>query len=130
VVTYENIPEFSLFNSNSFQIEMFYDGKIRITYLDIAAGDGLIGLSEGYGFPLYFVESDMSEYCVVGDFDYDCDADFDDYAIMTLDWQAEGCNPGNDWCSGTDLNKDGTVDIYDFAQFCPNWLDGTGPRYR
>ena len=129
VVTYENISEFSLSNSNSFQVEMFYNGKIRITYLEIAAGDGIVGLSEGYGLPLYYVESDLSEHYVLGDLDDDCDADFDDYAVLAFDWHTEGCDPGNDWCSGIDLNKDGRIDIYDLAKFCPHWLECTGPRY-
>jgi hypothetical protein len=130
VVTFENVPEFSLSNSNSFQIEMFYNGKLRITYLDIAAGDGLVGLSDGFGFPLYFVESDLSEYCVLGDLDNDCDADFADYSVLASYMQTEGCGAGNDWCSGIDLNRDGGIDIYDFAEFCAHWLEGTGPKYR
>jgi hypothetical protein len=130
VVTFEDVPEFSLSNTNSFQVEMFYDGKLRITYLDIAAGDGLVGLSDGFGLSLYFVESDMSEYCLPGDLDKDCDADFTDYTILATYWQTENCEADNDWCSGIDLNKDGGIDIYDFAEFCMYWLEGTGPKYR
>jgi len=47
VVTYLNVPEYGTSTANSFQIEMFIDGVIRITYLGIAATDGLVGLSEG-----------------------------------------------------------------------------------
>jgi subtilisin family serine protease len=130
VVTFENVPEFSLSNSNSFQIEIFYNGKIRITYLDIAAHDGLVGLSEGYGKSLYFVESDMSEYCLPADLDNDCDADFTDYTLLAACWQTEGCDADNEWCSGIDLNKDGRIDINDFAEFCMFWLEGAGPKYR
>ncbi|MHC4640861.1 MAG: S8 family serine peptidase [Planctomycetota bacterium] len=129
-VTFEDVPEFSLSNANSFQIEIFYNDKIRITYLNIAAGDGLAGLSEGYGIPLYFVESDLSGYCVIGDLDSDCDTDFDDYTLLALYWQTEGCSDGNDWCYGIDLNKDGRIDIYDCAEFCSHWLEGVGPKYR
>jgi hypothetical protein len=130
VVTFENVPEFSLENANSFQVEIFYNGKIRITYLDIAAGDGLVGLSEGYGLPLYFIESDLSEYFLAADLDGDCDADFADYAILASNWQIEGCGAGNNWCSENDLNKDSRIDIYDFAEFCAHWLEGTEPKYR
>ena len=129
VVTFEDVPEFSLSNSNSFQVEMFYNGKLRITYLDIAAGDGLAGISEGFGWPLYFAESDLSEYCMVGDLDNDCDTDFDDYGVLASYWRTEDCDAGNDWCSGIDLNKDGRIDIYDFVEFCAHWLEGTGPNY-
>ena len=61
-VTFQNVPEFSTTNANSFQIEMFFDGRIRITCLAIAATDGLIGLSRGLGLPADFVESDFSTY--------------------------------------------------------------------
>ena len=130
VVTFENVPEFSLENANTFQVEIFYNGKIRITYLDIAAGDGLVGLSEGSGLPPYFVESDISEYCLAADLDSDCDADFADYAILALYWQTEGCGDSNNWCSKNDLNRDTRIDIYDFAEFSAHWLEGTEPKYR
>lgn len=50
---------------NSFQIEIFFDGIIRLTYLDIGCNGGLIGLSRGNGVPLNFVESDFSTYANV-----------------------------------------------------------------
>ena len=62
VVTFENVPEFGSSNSNSFQIEMFFDGMIRITWLGVDLTDALAGLSEGYGVPPDFTESDLSEY--------------------------------------------------------------------
>ena len=61
-VTWQNVPSFDTTNSNNFQIEMFFDGRIRITILGIAATDGLIGLSNGNGLPPNFGESDFSAY--------------------------------------------------------------------
>ncbi len=59
-VTYENVPEYGAANPNSFQIEMFFSGTIRITWLGIAAADGIAGLSAGAGMPPLFLESDLS----------------------------------------------------------------------
>ena len=61
-MTFQGVPEYSVSNSNSVQIELFFDGRIRITCLGIAATDGLIGLSRGQGVPGGFVESDFSAY--------------------------------------------------------------------
>ena len=61
-VTYQNVPEYSIANSNSFQIEMFFDGRVRLTTLGIAAAGGLIGLSNGGGTPADFTESDFTSY--------------------------------------------------------------------
>ena len=61
-VTYLNVPEWNDSNTNNFQIEMFNDGRIRLTYLQIDATDGLAGLSAGYGIPAGFIESDFSAY--------------------------------------------------------------------
>ena len=53
-VTWQGVPEYGTTNSNNFQIELFFDGRIRITCLGIAATDGLIGLSQGLGTPVDF----------------------------------------------------------------------------
>jgi len=61
-VTFEDVPEAGTANSNSFQFELFFDGRIRLTWLGIDATDGLVGLSKGEGIPEDFLESDMSAY--------------------------------------------------------------------
>lgn len=62
VVTWQNVPEYNTTNSNNFQAELFFDGTITITHLAMAAGDGIVGLSQGLGTPGDFIESDMSAY--------------------------------------------------------------------
>jgi subtilisin family serine protease len=60
VVTWQNLPEYGTTNSNTFQVEMRFDGTIVISYLAMAPVDGLAGLSEGNGEPPGFFESDLS----------------------------------------------------------------------
>jgi alpha-tubulin suppressor-like RCC1 family protein len=62
VVTFQAVPENCSGKGNSFQIEMFFDGPLRLTYLDIAVRDGLAGLSSGGGIAAEFAESDLSRY--------------------------------------------------------------------
>ncbi|UCG31612.1 MAG: hypothetical protein JSU68_08080 [Phycisphaerales bacterium] len=59
-VTYDNVPEYSSTGSNSFQIEMFFDGTIVISYLSCTVADCIVGLSEGTGQPPAFYEIDLS----------------------------------------------------------------------
>jgi hypothetical protein len=59
-VTWLNVPEHSAGNQNTFQIEMFFDGKITVSYLAIAALDGLAGLSAGGGQDPAFTETDLT----------------------------------------------------------------------
>jgi len=59
-VTYQDVPEYGASAKNSFQIELFYDGRICVTYLEMAAPYGLAGLSAGQGVPALFVASDLS----------------------------------------------------------------------
>ncbi|MCS6244267.1 MAG: M36 family metallopeptidase [Opitutus sp.] len=62
-VSYQNVQTFGVSGSpNSFQIELFYDGQIRITCLGISNTGGLIGLSQGLGVPANFVSSNFSNY--------------------------------------------------------------------
>ena len=63
-VTWLNVREYGTFLTNSFQIEMFFDGRIRITLLTLNSKKGLIGLARGTGMPAGFVESDYSTYAL------------------------------------------------------------------
>ncbi len=61
VVTWKNVPEYGNNNSNTFQIEMFFDGRIQLSWLTIEAVNGIAGLSDGSGVPADFEETDISE---------------------------------------------------------------------
>ena len=60
-VTYDNLV-FDTTYTNRFQIELFYNGKIRCTGLNIDTARGLIGLSRGTGQSEFFTQSDFSAY--------------------------------------------------------------------
>lgn len=62
--TWLRLTEYGRNNTNSFQIEMFFDGRIRITYLQMDADSGLAGVSRGDGLPFGFDDSDFSAYTV------------------------------------------------------------------
>jgi len=124
VVTWEDVPEYSNTGSNTFQLEMFFDGVIRMSYLSISASDGITGLSEGNGEPVPFYETDLSDMgpCLPGDLDVDGDVDLDDYAIFRdcLAGPDVPTPPGS--CSAddfmnADIEADLDVDIYDFTVF-------------
>ena len=59
-VTWLNVTEYSAGNQNTFQIELYFNGQIAISYLAIAATDGLAGLSRGLGLDPDFFMSDLS----------------------------------------------------------------------
>ncbi|HWN93701.1 MAG TPA: M36 family metallopeptidase [Methylomirabilota bacterium] len=59
-VTFQGVPQYGGGGLSSFQFECFFDGRIRLTYLDVGARDGLAGLSEGLGAPFGFQEADLS----------------------------------------------------------------------
>lgn len=61
-VTWLNVTEHNGANQNTFQISMFFDGRIQITYLAIAAVDGLAGLSGSTSQNVDFGPSDLSQY--------------------------------------------------------------------
>lgn len=90
VVTYEDVPEYNTSNSNNFQIEMFFDGTISVTYLGVAALDGLSGLSAGNGLPADYVPSDLSAApCSApcpGDLNGDQIIDLVDLSLMVGGW--------------------------------------------
>ena len=59
-VTWLNVTEYGAGNQNTFQIELYFNGQLTISYLAIAATDGLAGLSQGLGVDPDFFMSDLS----------------------------------------------------------------------
>jgi len=60
VITWQAVPEYSDTATNTFQIEMFFDGRIRLSWLETNADECIVGLSNGWGLPDGFVETDFS----------------------------------------------------------------------
>jgi len=125
VVTFENVHEFGQSNANSFQIELLYNGRIMLTLLEIAAKDGLVGLSKGTSVPEYFSESDFTAYGPYerqADLNSDMIVDISDFSIMANLW-ASNYEVGV-YETATDAfgqisfgNNDGTVN------FAGDWLE-------
>lgn len=61
-VTWDGVPEYSSSNSNTFQVVLFKNGALWMAYDEVAADDGLAGLSEGAGLDLDFGPSDLTGY--------------------------------------------------------------------
>ena len=59
-VTWLDVPEYNSSVGNTFQIELYFDGRIRVTYTNIAATDGIAGLSQGTGLSPDFWETDLT----------------------------------------------------------------------
>ena len=61
MVSYENVPEYSTSNSNTYQFELFFEtGVIQVSYLGMDSSDGISGLSEGDGLSPDFFETDLT----------------------------------------------------------------------
>jgi len=65
-LTWIDVPEGTNGGSNSLQLELFFDGVIRLTFLRMDASNGVVGLSPGGGVPQNFVESDLSNVGCAG----------------------------------------------------------------
>jgi len=66
VVTWENVPEFSATGANTMQVEMFFDGVVRISYAGVTSADSIVGLSAGSGLSPDFLEDDISLFGTCG----------------------------------------------------------------
>ncbi len=51
-----------------------------------------------------------------------CTVEFHHYARFADYWLDSGCNAGNDWCGGADLDQLGDVDGVDLGLFVQEWL--------
>ncbi len=53
-----------------------------------------------------------------------CGLEFVDFAGFAGQWGRTDCGTDNDWCSGTNFNRDGAVGIDDLVVFIDGWLVG------
>src|ERR1051325_90421 len=65
-LTWTNQPEWPGGGANNIQLEIFFDGVIRLTFLDMDASSAIVGLSSGGGVPVDFSESDLSNLGCAG----------------------------------------------------------------
>jgi hypothetical protein len=121
-VTWNDVSQYSNSDSNNFQIEMFFDGRVAISHLSVQSGDAIVGLSAGNGVDPAFVASDLS---TSGDCN-DCVADlaepfgtlnfFDVSAFVTL-YNAQD--------SAADLAAPfGTFNFFDVSEFITLYNSG------
>ena len=121
-VTWDEVPPFGTPGGNTMQVEWFLDSRIRLAWLDLAAMDGLAGLSRGGGVPAGFSESDLSAYgsCspafARADFDHDSDVDARDFGHLQacLATASTAVVPP---CLDARLNEDQSIDQLDLAVF-------------
>jgi hypothetical protein len=61
---------------------------------------------------------------LVGDFDSDCDVDYDDLVIFTSAWLTDSGQPN--WNPACDIAEpnDGVINGFDYAVFAGNWMVG------
>lgn len=95
--------------------------------------DGGGGLSSGGDFTLTGTtgqpDADWSEgggYELLGGFWPGgplCIVDFHDFARFAEHWLDTGCEPGNNFCGGADLDQLGDVDGIDLYLFVDEWLN-------
>lgn len=66
VVTYDSVPQYNNSDSNTFQVQMYFDGTIAITWLGVSSGDFIAGISAGNGLDPDFFASNLSGYGACG----------------------------------------------------------------
>lgn len=59
-VTWQDVPRFAQTAPNTVQLELFFDGRIRFSYLDLAGEGAFVGLSAGLGLMPDFTTEDFS----------------------------------------------------------------------
>jgi len=95
-----------------------------IDYNSLKVGDCTVDFYDFETNSVNPVESLFFTHVVSRDFNNDTIVDFRDYAILASYWREADCNTP-DWCGGTDLDTDGSVDANDLMLFCDYWLERT-----
>ncbi len=129
-ITWQNVPEYSTSNNNTFQVVMHWDGTIHMSWLGLDLSDAIVGLSAGNGQDSDFEPSDLSESTsgcgtgIPGDIDGDGMVGTNDLLAVIAAWGP--CPPIAD-CP-EDLNGDGVVGADDILFIIGHWGSTGTPR--
>lgn len=114
VVTFLNVPNYGETGPNTAQVEFFFTGVIRISWLALALTDGIMGLSPGGGLPSDFNPSNLNGYP-------SCPLEMDSDADGMPDWWEQslfgGLTNGSPY---VDSDGDGVCNLEE-------WICGTCP---
>jgi hypothetical protein len=75
-------------------------------------------IREGLSYPR-FSSMQESPYDFAGDYG----VNFEEYAILAEQWEANGCSADNAWCSHADMDYSGTVDLKDLLILANHWIE-------
>ncbi len=132
VITFQNVPERGTANLNTFQVEMFTNREIHITWLNCDAVGAIVGLSRGIGIPTDFFPSDLSDYPCTTPADMNCDGavnafDIDPFVLaLTNPSGYVSAYPDCELLNG-DINCDGAVNAFDIDPFVQCLTGGCPP---
>jgi hypothetical protein len=113
--------EFDLYTgSTGIQAEDWFIIDYNAIYIG-TCNVGFYDRNINWGYPIYYLKF---SHVRTRDFNKDTRVDLADFAILTSYWQENGCNDPN-WCEGTDLDTNGTVDANDLMLFADYWLERT-----
>ena len=66
-ITWENVTANAADQLSTFQLELLFDGTVRVTWLRVDAGNGVVGLSNGAGLSPVYLPSNFSGRASCGD---------------------------------------------------------------
>jgi len=114
-VTYEDAPLYGSSDTVTFQVEIFFDESIHITWLTVQSSSCIVGLSNGAGVPFDYEDMDLSaaEGCgpsCIGDFTGDGLRNLNDLALLLGYYGQTGLTHEQG-----DTNGDGACNLDDLA---------------
>jgi hypothetical protein len=112
-----NPREWTKYSSQqSSPISLIAGRKYYIEFLH-KEGTGNDNIAIGWG-------DDPNQQVIEGMYLSPCDLRFRDFNGFAFQWRRSDCAPGNDWCNGTDFDRDGKVFYSDVKSFAESWLAG------
>ena len=131
-VSFVDVPHKIGGGANTFQIEMYFDGRIALNYLDIDAPEAIAGLSIGGGVPELFVEADLAATVVCDTLtlgDLNCDGvvnfgDIDPFVLAITDLTGYASAYADCDVLAADVNGDGLVNFGDIDGFVALLVNG------